>query len=220
MYRITHLALATLVAAVVFTAAPVASFAQGSQDQKKITLDMQQADVREVLRALFKGVDLSYSVAPEVQGLITVSLKEVPFETALQNVLRQINATYRIVGGVYEIVLRETEVKSPDPALPPIDTKKQTEMRRIYLRSVDPMLLSLLMSKSGTDFNMAPEQSTVNKLGGFSGNGGFGGSNFGGGINNGYGPGSGSGGTNRGGNGNGATNRSGNRGDGGPGNRG
>src|SRR5580700_6495592 len=74
------------------------------------SLELEQADVREALRALFKNVNVSYSIAPEVQGPVTVSLKNVTFETALQNVLRQVDATYRVEGGVYEIVKRTDEV--------------------------------------------------------------------------------------------------------------
>ncbi len=71
--------------------------------QKQIpSLELDQADVREALRALFKNVNVSYSIAPEVQGTVTVSLKNVTFDTALQNVLRQVDATYRVEAGVYD----------------------------------------------------------------------------------------------------------------------
>ena len=45
------------------------------------SMDLQQADVRDALRALFRNVNVNYSIAPEVQGTVTVSLKNVLFET-------------------------------------------------------------------------------------------------------------------------------------------
>ena len=45
---------------------------------------------------------------------MTVSLHNVTFETALENILRQIDATYRVEAGVYEIVPRQM-ISGPDP---------------------------------------------------------------------------------------------------------
>src|SRR5580693_10046632 len=104
----TTMKLAMSVAFGIFMLAAMPSLASAQSEdvsQKTIpSLELEQADVREALRALFKNVNVSYSIAPEVQGPVTVSLKNVTFETALQNVLRQVDATYRIEAGVYEIV--------------------------------------------------------------------------------------------------------------------
>lgn len=64
-------------------------------------------DVREVLARLFKGVGIAPAISPHVQGRVKISdsdLKDITFEAALQKVLKQANATYRVSGGVYEIV--------------------------------------------------------------------------------------------------------------------
>ena len=43
--------------------------AQEDISQKQIpSLELEQADVREALRALFKNVNVSYSIAPEVRA--------------------------------------------------------------------------------------------------------------------------------------------------------
>ena len=69
--------------------------------------EMNQADVRVVLHDLFKLVGVSYSIAPEVQGTVTLSLRNVTFQTALENVLRQVDATYRVEGGVFSIIPKQ-----------------------------------------------------------------------------------------------------------------
>jgi len=68
------------------------------------SFEINQGDARQAVRTLFKKTNLAYTIAPDVQGTITISLKNVPFEIALQNVLRQVDATYRMEGGVVNIV--------------------------------------------------------------------------------------------------------------------
>lgn len=71
---------------------------------------VEQADVRDALRALFKKApDLSYSIAPDVQGNVTIHLRSVPLESALQNLLKQVDATYRTEEGIYLITKREPD---------------------------------------------------------------------------------------------------------------
>jgi len=68
-----------------------------------ITFKMDNADVRQVLREIFKSAKVSYSIAPEVQGALDVDLKDASFDVALKMVLDRVHATYRIENGVYEI---------------------------------------------------------------------------------------------------------------------
>lgn len=147
-------------------ATPVVASAQEDISQKTIpSLELDQADVREALRALFKNVNVSYSIAPEVQGTVTVSLKNVSFDLALQNILRQIDATYRVEGGVYEIVKR-AEVTAPTPGnteeLTPVKT---TIIRRIKIRSADPEFIAMMLGRKGgsQNYQISPEMSTISK---------------------------------------------------------
>src|SRR5580704_10080987 len=119
-------------------ATPLIASAQEDISQKTIpSLELDSADVREALRALFKNVNVSYSIAPEVQGTVTVSLKNVTFDLALQNVLRQVDATYRVEGGVFEIVKR-ADVTAPTPGTTEeVTPVKTTIIRRIKIRSAD-----------------------------------------------------------------------------------
>ena len=177
-----------------FGAMPSIASAQEDVTQKQIaSLELEQADVREALRALFKNVNVSYSIAPEVQGPITVSLKNVTFETALQNVLRQVDATYRVEAGVYEIVKKAENISANQKdteSAPKTDTKI---IRRIKLRSADPAFIAMMLgAKEGNqNYDISPERSTLIKTqssgggggqGGMGGGGGFGGGGMGGGM--------------------------------------
>jgi len=117
----------------------------------------------------------------------------VTFSTALQNILRQVDATYRIETGVWMIVKREERL--PEfPEKPIIIVTPREVTRRIPVGSADPELIALLLgAKNGgtQSWNLAPEISSLSKggqrgggtSGGGFGNGGgsLGGGSFGGG---------------------------------------
>lgn len=169
---------------------PVKAMAQGENPDQKIipSMELQQADVRDALRALFRNVNVNYSIAPEVQGTVTVSLKNVLFETALRYILTQVDATYRIESGVYQIVHKENIVT-------PGSTPQQTTLipttkviRRIYIHSADPQFI-LRMIKGTIATNLSPEITLGHSTGGVGGGagGGIGGGGGGGGIGGGGG---------------------------------
>ena len=199
----TTIKLAMSLAFGMFMLAAMPSIASAQEDvsQHQIpSLELEQADVREALRALFKNVGVSYSIAPDVQGSVTVSLKNVTFETALQNVLRQVDSTYRIEAGVYEIVKR-AETALPTQGKEDVSISKSSSLiiRRIKIRSADPAFIARMIgTKAGSQVysgaNAAPESSTIANGraagggGGQGGSGGMGGSGGGmGGIGGGMG---------------------------------
>ena len=171
------LALSIAFSIVMLGGVPSLASAQEDISQKQIaSLELEQADVREALRALFKNVNVSYSIAPEVQGPITVSLKSVTFETALQNILRQVDATYRIEAGVYEIVKKQDSIgPNTSSTDTPVKTDNKT-IRIIHIRSADPAFIALMIGqKEGNQsYTVSPESSTINKTGGSGGGGGGG----------------------------------------------
>ena len=191
--------------AFLFGASHSIAMAQEDISQKQIaSLDLTQADVREAIRALFKNINVSYSIAPEVQGPVTVNLKNVSVEIALQNILRQVDATYRVEAGVYEIIKKQNLIQANASTVDNVDPKQpSTILRRIRIRSIDPAVLAMLLGGKGgnQNYDLAPERSTINKT--QSGGGSGGGSGFGSGSSgsNGYGGNGGSGSSGFGGNG-------------------
>jgi len=179
-------------------AAPVSAHAQDLRDKTVPSLELQDAEVRDALRLLFESVGVTnYTIAGDVQGRITVKLTNVPFETALRNVLDQVGATWSIEAGIYQIKKRE---EPPAPSTGPTTTEtpqSTTVTRKIQIQHADPYLIALLLS-GNQDFAGYPEYSTEaggfgNGFGGGGFGGGFGGNGFGGGMG-GYGGGFGGGG--------------------------
>src|SRR3569832_2220911 len=65
---------------------------------KKVTLNLENADVRYALKLLFQSVGANYTLDQNVQGAVTVSLTDVSFRTALEtnqrNTQTQVPLTY------------------------------------------------------------------------------------------------------------------------------
>lgn len=188
------LTIVAVVGSVLLAGFPCRASAQSEDvSQKNVaSLELEQADVREAIRALFKNVAVSYSVGPDVQGTVTVSLRNITFETALQNILRQVDATYRVEGGLYEIV-RRSETPAPTSSLSETAPSVKTSIvRRIRIRSADPAFIAAMLgAKAGSqNYDIAPEMSTIVKTSSSSGSRG----GSGGGLGSGSGSGNGFGG--------------------------
>jgi type II secretory pathway component HofQ len=93
---------------IVATLSPACS-QQESGQPPRITLNLESASVADALKLLFRSVGYNYTLDESVVGgYVTVSLKDVTFETALRTILRSANPplTYRVDGGVYIITPR------------------------------------------------------------------------------------------------------------------
>ena len=166
------------------------AMAQNDPSNTRIpSLELNQADVRDALSTLFNNVkDVSYMVAPDVVGVVTARLKDVTFETALRNILQQVNATYRVEGGVYQILLKEVPNVTggtTTPDLPTTSTDNKVTLR-IKIRSSDPAYIIGMLNGSfqpGTPPEISAMQGR-GMMGGMGGMGGFGGGmgGFGGGM--------------------------------------
>lgn len=179
----------TAVVGLMMVSAPISAHAQIDPKDRIIpSLEFNDADVRDALRVLFKTVNVPYVINSDVQGTVTCSLTNVPFETALRNILSQVNATYRVEGGVYTILVKQDAGSRPvgdggDGGFTPTTTEKDVYPTIIPIRHADPLLIVRLLNAEW-DINMSPEMSALS--GGFGNSGGFGGSS-GGGFGSGFG---------------------------------
>ena len=169
----TKLVLATIAILMAAQAAPLFAQQDGDPTQRRVTLKYEQADVRFVLKQLFDSVGVSYTLDPNVQGTVTVSLNDVPFTVALDNILRPLNLTYRVENGVYFVTVRQPE---ETPLAPPVDTTVPEEgvrlnlPEKVQLNYANPYLVAALLGGSVVGYAQYELQS-----GGFGGLGGFGG---------------------------------------------
>ena len=155
--------LRTLVGIALFSSilvgAPFKAYAQAGGTGGTIpNLELDQADVRDALRIIFRTVGANYSIDPLVQGTVTLSIRDVPFETALRNVLNQVGATYRVEAGIYVIFLRPTADAAITGQQELLPAEQAMPIRRIRLRSADPFLI-IQMLTGEADISLEPESS-------------------------------------------------------------
>ena len=178
----TKLILAAIAVLVAAQASPLLAQQGGDPSQRRVTVKYDQADVRFVLKQLFDSVGVSYTLDPNVQGTVTVSLTDVPFTVALDNILRPLNLTYRVENGVYFVTVRQPEEA---PLAPNVDTTTPEEgvrlnlPEKVQLNYANPTLIAALLGGSLISYAQYELQSGGGGFGGFGGFGGLG-SGFGG----------------------------------------
>jgi len=192
-------------------AAPV--FAQNTAlPTQEVSITLNQAPVAKALDTLFKSAGLNYTIDPTVTGLVTVSLRAIPFDVALRSILRASDPplSYTVEDGVYNIQPRDetinintggtqSTVEAPATAAAPDttggdDASTATQVVPLRLEYANAaLILRYALSGSQTGYIPsldAPPSSggTGGGQGGSSGVGGFGGSTGGfGGSTGGFG---------------------------------
>lgn len=139
------------------------AFGQEDLSQKIVaSRDYNDMDVHDAIADLFKEVQVSFSINPDVKGKVTVHFERISFEVALRNILRQVNADYRADGAVFQIVLRSEDTNRRWPGLNRTTQLEGPTFRRIKIRYADPVFGSMLGRSQGyQDYNMSPESSTI-----------------------------------------------------------
>lgn len=68
-----------------------------------ISLDLKDADLKDVLRTLAELSRLNIAIDPEVRGSVTVSLKDVAWDQALDLILKTNGFGYVLEGNVIRV---------------------------------------------------------------------------------------------------------------------
>ncbi len=90
------------------SAAPVIEDDEGS-----ITLDFKEADINTVLRVMSLKSKINIVAGPEVQGTVTIRLENVPWQKALDVVLRTYGYVYERDGNIIRVTTRDNLAQEP-----------------------------------------------------------------------------------------------------------
>ncbi len=177
----------------------------GAQDvrDKKVTLNLENADIRYALKLLFQSVGVNYTLDQAVQGSVTAQLNDVRFEVALENILRSVQSqlplTYDKENGIYRVKIKQEQLPEPTPP----DTgdeqnvKPKFNPQKLKVKSVDANIIAMILGGSALYTGQMMQQQGGYGNGGYGngyGGGGYGGNQGYGGYGGGWG-----GGGNRGG---------------------
>ena len=73
----------------------------------KITLDITPTDVKSVLRAMAKIVELNILIKNDIKGEVRVNFKEVPWDQAFNSILRMQSLTYVWEGDIIRVLSQD-----------------------------------------------------------------------------------------------------------------
>jgi type II secretory pathway component HofQ len=130
---------------------------QGGGESPRITLNLESASIADALKLLFRSVGYNYTLDESVVGgYVTVSLKDVTFETALRTILRSANPplTYRVDGGVY-IITPRVETYETTTAETTVEEQPQPQVRteKITLQHLDSLAIAQLLGGTAIALN-------------------------------------------------------------------
>ncbi len=105
--------------------------------KRKITLDIHDADINDLLRLLSDEINTSIVVNPDVKGNVTLSLKSVPLDQALDIILRMHNLGMRYEGNVIWIAKSETFRAEEERQIKAAEVRERLEPLEVRLIPVN-----------------------------------------------------------------------------------
>lgn len=105
--------------------------------KRKITLDIHDADINDLLRLLSDEINTSIVVNPDVKGNVTLSLKSVPLDQALDIILRMNDLGMRYEGNVIWIAKSELFRIEEERAIKAAQARERLEPLEVRLIPVN-----------------------------------------------------------------------------------
>lgn len=95
----------------------------GSGGQKLITLQTAKTDIADALRLVAEQGGLNLVIGPDVTGLVSVYLENVPVETALQAIAVNNGFMFTVFNGVITVAKPPEKGKDEKPSAEPVETR-------------------------------------------------------------------------------------------------
>ncbi len=114
-------------------------YAAAGPESGLVTLDFEDADLRDVIRVIAMASGLNMVIGKDVEAKVTISLKEMHWEHALDIILRTYNFTYKKEENLIRIMTFE-KIKQEERDIPLIT-------KIIYLNFADAAVLQPTVSK-------------------------------------------------------------------------
>lgn len=86
---------------------PPAATPGGGVDSGLISVDFKEADIRQVLRVIALKSEVDIVAGSDVEGLVTIKLNDIPWEQALDIILRTYGFTYERRGRIIRVMTVE-----------------------------------------------------------------------------------------------------------------
>lgn len=141
-------------------------------EQRLISLDLNKTLVKTAIEALFTGTGLNYAIDPALDNppydsmMVSLSIRDVPFDQAIKTLVKALNVTYRKDGGVYIFSVKTPAANTAEsmPGVTPEDSGKPDMVTMVLL----PMPIKNAVAKlsvSPKDGTEMPSWEFANDLG-------------------------------------------------------
>src|SRR5579883_2885763 len=121
LHRTPLLASVVAIAGLCLALLPAPARAQGTTDDRKVTLNLKDIPLRSAIDALFAGSGLQYSVDPTVQNVpVNLSIRDIGLQSALRLLIRQAavaqpGLTFSKDGDIFVIKIRQAAPQTTAP---------------------------------------------------------------------------------------------------------
>ncbi|RMG12126.1 MAG: type IV pilus secretin family protein [Deltaproteobacteria bacterium] len=104
---------------------------------KRINLDLKEMDIHNVLRLIAEVSKRNIVVSDDVKGTVTLRLRNVPWDQALDIVLRSKGLDKEVVGNIIRIAPADVLEKEREQRVKAMEAKKELEPLRVRLIPVN-----------------------------------------------------------------------------------
>lgn len=139
---ISENALAAQDAAAIMSASRTLSPEERIYSGEPIDLTLKDADIRDVLRTFAQLTGLNIAIDPQVKGTVTVEFQDVPWDQALELILKQNGLAFDLDGNVMRIGTVERLSQESD------QTRKREEAKRLNV-ATQTVIRDLSYAKAG-----------------------------------------------------------------------
>lgn len=107
---------------------------------RKTTLEMQNAEIAVLLRALARAVEQDIMINESVQGKISINVKEAPWDQVFLGVMRTNGLTYGWQGDIIHIITLEDRDKN----LKQLETEQKILSKKREMEMVEPLITQIV----------------------------------------------------------------------------
>ncbi len=103
---------------------------------EKITLDFQDADIKDVLRLISEVSNFNIVTAPDVKGNVSINMKKVPWDQSLDTILEVNSLSKKVSGNVITIFTLATVNKMDEDRRKAEETQREKDAAEGKLRQI------------------------------------------------------------------------------------
>src|SRR5437660_861823 len=161
--------------------APAPARAQGTDADKKVTLNLRDTPLRDAINLLFTGSGYQFSIDPNVPNIpISLNIRDVGLQQALRLIVKQAatlqpGLTFSRDGDIFVIKIRQQTAPAPETGNEPPPESQAGDIEALTWEKIPVQFNDVMVFVLAFGGTMLPTEAEVKGFGGNGGGGGYGG---------------------------------------------